>query len=111
MQLPGPLLSPTSKKIKNICPPPPPPTPPTKKNLIFPEMKLSSSKTKPFFIFQGMVLFSLIFFLYFRKKLSKLKKYKKHTLKKCLIFQEMELPSLKLKKLLINQEETLKSQA
>ena len=55
-----------------------------------------------------MVLFSLIFFLYLRKKLSKLKTYKKHTLKKCLIFQEMELSSLKLKKLLIFQEETLK---
>ena len=47
-----------------------------------------------------MELSSLIFLLYFRKQLSELKKCKKPTFKRFLIFQVMELSSPKLKKLL-----------
>ena len=47
-----------------------------KKIIIFQEIELSSSKIKKV-IFLEMVLFSLMFFLYFRKKISKLDKWKK----------------------------------
>ena len=50
-----------------------------------------------------------------RKKISRgnfpNSKSKKSALKKCLIFREMELSNLKLKKVFIFQERTLKSQA
>ena len=49
-----------------------------KKFLIFQEIELSSSKIKENFIFPKMELSSLIFFLYFRKGQSELKKKKKH---------------------------------
>ena len=72
-------------------------------------MELSSCKIKKFIIFPETEIFSLMFFLYFRRKLPKFKK-KSPTPKKFLIFQEMEFYSPKLKKL-ISQEGTLKSQA
>ena len=64
-------------------------------------------------MFQEMELSSLVFFLYFRKELSeraKRKQNKKKTLRKKLqIFQEIELSSPYLKKVLIFQEELSKS--
>ena len=55
-----------------------------------------------------MELPNLIFFLYFRKKLSELEKEKKPTLEKFLIFWEMEHSSSKLKKLLYFRRELAK---
>ena len=55
-----------------------------------------------------MELSCLIFFLYFRKELSEIEKRKKPALKKFLIFQEMEISSLKLKKLLYFRTELTK---
>ena len=60
-----------------------------------------------FLIFQEME--TLKKFLYFRKQLSKLKKIRL-TFKIFFMFQEMELSSLKLKKLRIFQEELQKSE-
>ena len=89
-------------------------------------MELSDPKIKIFLIFSQKKAFLIfrqkVFFLYFRKLNFFLKtyiseenflssKYKKPTLKKFLIFQEMEPSSPKLKKFLIFQEGTLKSQA
>ena len=134
MELSGTLLNPYSKKnFKKSTP---------EIFLIFQEMELSSSKIKNFFIFPGMELSSLIFFLYFRKELPSSKNRKNHSPRFCflknsfsyiagnrtflhflkkklflyfgktklfyiflkkvfLIFLEMEVSSLKLKKLLI----------
>ena len=46
---------------------------------------------------------------YFRKEYSELKKKKKNTLKKFLIFQEMEVAHPRLKNLFIFQEGTCKA--
>ena len=60
-------------------------------------MELSSSNIKKILILPEMDLSSLIFVLYFRRELSEIekkkKKKKKNTLKKFLIFWEMELCS------------------
>ena len=61
-------------------------------------MELSSPKINKFLIFLEKELSSLIFFLYFRKTRSK----------KILIFREMEIYSLKLKKLFFFRRELSK---
>ena len=65
---------------------------------------LISSQKKKFFLYFGKWNFLALTvknFLYFRKELSGLEKLKKITLKKFLIFWEMELSSLKIKNFLI----------
>ena len=87
---------------------------PPQKFFIFWEMELSCPTVKKVLIFSrkkrflyfGKRNFSKNNILYFRKELSELKKFKKPTLKKFLMFREMQLSSPKLKKLLIFQEGT-----
>ena len=79
-----------------------------KKILIFWEMNFSRPKVKKFFyflkkvflIFQELEFFKK-YYLYFRRWISEFKNYKEPILKKILICGEMELSSLKLKKLSI----------
>ena len=60
-------------------------------------MKLSSSKIKKVFTFPKMKLFSLAFFLYFRKKLSKFEQ-KRLTLKKIILFLAPKLKKFYFRK-------------
>ena len=61
-------------------------------------MKLSSSKIKKVFTFPKMRLFSLVFFLYFRKELSKFEKLKRLTLKKIILFLAPKLKKFYFRK-------------
>ena len=68
-----------------------------KKFLLFQEIKLSSSKIKKFLILLEMELSGLIFFLYFRRKLFELKKFKKPTPKIFFYFGKWNFLALNLK--------------
>ena len=76
-------------------------------------MELSSSKIKSkikkILPFLAMVISSIIFFLYFKEGTFLARKIKKTTLKKFLIFQEMELSSPKLRELFIFHNRTCKA--
>ena len=56
-----------------------------------PQKNLKNPPSRKFLIFQEIKLSGIIFFLYFRRELFELKKWKRSTLKNFLIFQEMEL--------------------
>ena len=74
-------------------------------------MELSGSKIKNLLYFQKWnILFSYFSYIYISGRNFLNSKRKKPALKTCLIFREMKLSSLKLKKFLIFQEGTLNFQ-